>query len=149
MMTMAVGYRTRAYVTFGEPISLDTYHAESRKDVVELAHRIKEDIGRLYKVVPSALVARAMRSSMTAADLESRISPMLAHLEATGANIALHDPRRVVAEGTGALLKRGIMHKEGPTLRVRERSVLRYYARTIQHLFPAPAPAGAATPDRN
>ena len=50
MMTMAVGYRTRAFVTFGEPIPLEDYNPESRKDVLDLAHRTREVIGRLYKV---------------------------------------------------------------------------------------------------
>jgi glycerol-3-phosphate O-acyltransferase len=148
MMAMAVGYKTRSFVTFGEPIMLDDYHAESRKDVVDLAHRIKEEIGRLYKVLPTALVATAMRASMTAVDLEGRVAGLLEQLDRTGARIAVRDPKRVVAEGAGALLKRGIMHKDGPKLRVRERSVLRYYARTIQHLFSTSASAGPASTDR-
>ncbi len=149
MMTMAVGYKTRAVVTFGEPITLDAYHPDSRKDVVDLAHRIKDAIGRLYKVLPTAVVATGMRPSIATADLETRVAGLLDQLEAAGASIAVRDPKRVVSEGAGALLKRGIIHKDGPKLRVRERSVLRYYARTIQHLFPAPASAGAAaSPDR-
>jgi glycerol-3-phosphate O-acyltransferase len=148
MMAMAVGYKTRSFVTFGEPIMLDDYHAESRKDVVDLAHRIKEEIGRLYKVLPTALVATGLRASMTAADLEVRVAGLIEQLDRTGARIAVRDPKRVVAEGAGALLKRGIIHKDGPKLRVRERSVLRYYARTIQHLFPTSAVAGATSPDR-
>ena len=64
-------------------------------------------------------------------------------LAATQANLAVHDAKRAVEEGVAALRKRGIIHKTGNKLRVRERSVLRYYARTIQHLLPSPAAAAA------
>jgi hypothetical protein len=44
-----------------------------------------------------------------------------------------------IAEAADALETRGIVVSEGGRFRVRDRSVLRYYARTIEHLL---APAG-------
>jgi hypothetical protein len=86
-----------------------------------------------------------MRPSNTAAELEGRVAALIERLDAAGANLAGRDPKRAVAEGCGALLKRGVIHKVGPRLRVRERSVLRYYARTIQHLLPTPAQPGTVS----
>ena len=44
--------------------------------------------------------------------------------------------REAVETGTAPLADRGIIHVErGGVLRVRERTVLRYYARTLQHLL--------------
>ena len=74
MVALAVGYKTRAFVTFGEPIPLDDYDAESRKDVLDLAHRTRDAIGQLYKVLPTALVATAMRPSIDARGPRSRAS---------------------------------------------------------------------------
>lgn len=139
MMGQAVGYRTRAFVTFGEPVTLDGYHAESRRDVLDLAHLAKDTIGRLYKVVPTALVASAMRPSTTARDLEARIERSLDRLRESGANLAVTDAEQAVEEGVAALVKRRVIRREGARLRVRERSLLRYYARTIQHLLPQAA----------
>ena len=67
MVRFAVGYQSRAFVTFGAPIPLDGYDPESRRDVMTLAHQIRDAIGRLYKVLPTAVVAAAMHPSITQA----------------------------------------------------------------------------------
>src|SRR4051794_8230511 len=41
MVRYAVGYQSRAFVTFGRPIPLSGYDAESRRDVMNLAHQIR------------------------------------------------------------------------------------------------------------
>ena len=52
--------------------------------------------------------------------------------------------REAVDDGAPMLAERNIMHVErGGRYRVRERTVLRYYARTIQHLLVSPARAHA------
>jgi hypothetical protein len=52
------------------------------------------------------------------------------------ANLAVHTGRDAVESGTATLAARGVIHVErGGRYRVRERTVLRYYARTIQHLL--------------
>lgn len=140
MVRYAVGYRSRAFVTFGRPISLDGYDAQSRRSVLELARLVQRDIGRLYKVVPTAVLAAAMRPSITHADLRSRVTAILDTVGATGANLAVHTAADVLTAATEPLVTRGIIVVERDRYRVRERNVLRYYARSIQHLI---APAGA------
>src|SRR5687768_15127863 len=49
MVRYAVGYQSRAFVTFGEPIPLKGYEPESRRDIMALAHLTRDTIGRLYK----------------------------------------------------------------------------------------------------
>ena len=72
MVRYAVGYQSRAFVTFGEPIALKDYDPESRRDVMALAHLTRDTIGRLYKVLPTAIVAAAMRPGITRRELEAR-----------------------------------------------------------------------------
>jgi glycerol-3-phosphate O-acyltransferase len=139
MVRFAVGYQSRAFVSFGAPIPLDGYDPESRRDVMTLAHQIRDSIGRLYKVLPTAVVAAAMRPSITRRELESRADELIETLQAAGANLGVEDGRQAVEEGTAPLESRNIIFVErGGRFRVRERTVLRYYARTLQHLLTGP-----------
>ena len=139
MVRFAVGYQSRAFVTFGAPIPLDGYDPESRRDVMALAHQIRDAIGRLYKVLPTAVVAAAMRPSITRRELESRADELIETLQAAGANMGVEDGRCAVEEAAPLLESRNIIFVErGGRFRVRERTVLRYYARTLQHLLVGP-----------
>ena len=136
MVRYAVGYQTRAFVTFGKPIPLEGYDPESRRDVMGLGHQIRDTIGGLYKVLPTAIVAAAMRPSTTKRDLELRAEALIEVLRQSNANLAVHNGREAVEAGAQMLADRNIIHIErGGRYRVRERTVLRYYARTIQHLL--------------
>jgi glycerol-3-phosphate O-acyltransferase len=136
MVRYAVGYQSRAFVTFGTPIPLDGYDPETRRDVMNLAHQIRDNIGTLYKVLPTAIVAAAMRPSMTRRDLETRADGLIDVLRHAGANLAVQSGREAVEIGGPMLADRNIIHLErGGRYRVRERTVLRYYARTLQHLL--------------
>lgn len=136
MVRYAVGYQSRAIVTFGRPIQMNGYDPESRRDVMALAHETREIIGRLYKVLPTAVVAAALRPSMTRRELESRADALIETLQAAGANMGVTSGRHAVEEGAEPLASRNIIHVErGGRFRVRERTVLRYYARTLQHLL--------------
>lgn len=146
MVRYAVGYQSRAFVTFGTPIALDPYDPDSRRDVLALAREIRARIGQLYKVLPTALVAAAMRPSTSRAELEDRVDALLATLRAAGANLGVTSARQAVDDGTEALVRRQVLVVErGRGYRVRDRLVLRYYARTIQHLLAGP---GRAASDR-
>jgi glycerol-3-phosphate O-acyltransferase len=139
MVRYAVGYQSRAYVTFGAPIPLDGCDPDSRRDVMLLAHQIREAIGHLYKVLPTAVVAAAMRPSISRRDLEGRADALLDTLREAGANLGVEDGRQAVAAGAEPLAARNIIFVErGGRFRVRERTVLRYYARTLQHLLTGP-----------
>jgi glycerol-3-phosphate O-acyltransferase len=135
MVGHAVGFHTRAFVTFGPPIPLDEYEPESRRDLVALAHRIQNEIGRLYKVLPTALVAAAMRPQLTRAELVARVDDLIGRLAQTDANLGVSSGRPAVDEGVALLAERGVIVSERQRLRVRQRVVLRYYARTIEHLL--------------
>jgi glycerol-3-phosphate O-acyltransferase len=137
MVRYAVGYRSRAFVTFGAPIPTGDRDPDSRRDLIELSRLIRTCIGRQYKVLPTAVFASAMRPSTTRRDLESRADRLLDQLRAAGANLGVSSGRQAVDEAADVLELRGVIVTEGSTFRVRERNVLRYYARTIEHLLPA------------
>ncbi len=136
MIRHAVGYDSRAFVTFGHPIALSDYNPDARRDLVALAHRIQHAVGLLYKVLPTALIAAALRASMTRSELAARIDDLLALFAAQDANLAVSSGRQAVDEGLDPLVARGVLVTERQRVRVRDRMVLRYYARTLQHLVP-------------
>ncbi|MDQ3347651.1 MAG: 1-acyl-sn-glycerol-3-phosphate acyltransferase [Acidobacteriota bacterium] len=144
MVRYAVGYQSRAFVTFGEPISLAAFDPEARRDVMALAHLTRESVGRLYKVLPTAVLAAALKPSITKRELEARAEAIIDTARAAGANMGVTSGRQAIEEGAEPLAARNIIHVErGGRFRVRERTVLRYYARTIQHLL-----TGAKRPPR-
>jgi len=93
-------------------------------------------------VLPTAIVAASMSPSIGRRQLEERVADLVDILRGAGANLLLHNPARVVTEGTSLLAARNIIVIErGSRFRVRERTVLRYYARSLQHLVAARKPA--------
>ncbi len=135
MLRYAVGYQSRAIVSFGAPIQLSDYDPDERRSMVHLKRRLRESIGRLYTVVPTALVASAMRPSIRRTELEGEVDRLIESLRMSGARLDVQTGRDAVEAATGPLVTRGILVTEGDRYRVRERGVLRYYARTIQHLL--------------
>lgn len=139
MVRYAVGYRSRAFVTFGTPIEVAGFNAESRTSVLELGHHLMQVIGRQVKVLPTALMASALGPSMSDAELLDALHTRLDALKAAGANLELTDAPAVMAAAAGPLEDRGIIARDEGRFRVRDRNLLRYYARGIEHLLPAPA----------
>src|SRR5213592_1356503 len=135
MVRYAVGYRSRAFVSFGAPIPAGDCDAHSRTDVLELARAVRARIGATYKVLPTAVFAAAMRPSITRRDLEARIDRLIDELAARHANLGVTSGRQAIDEAAEPLETRGIVVLERGRFRVRERSVLRYYGRTIEHLL--------------
>jgi glycerol-3-phosphate O-acyltransferase len=135
MVRYAVGYRSRAFVTFGAPITAGDRDIHSRSDVLELARLVRARTGGLYKVLPTAVFAAAMRPSIARRDLEARIDRLIEELAARHANLGVTSGRQAVDEAAEPLETRGIIVAEPGRFRVRERTVLRYYARTIEHLL--------------
>ncbi len=139
MVRYAVRYESRAFTTFGTPIPLTGYDPESRRDVMALAHHVRDAIGLLYKVLPTAVLAAAMRPSIPRRDLEARADEIIALLRESGANLGVRSGREAVERGAPMLEDRNVIQIDrGGRFRVRERTVLRYYARTLQHLLSAP-----------
>jgi glycerol-3-phosphate O-acyltransferase len=139
MVRYAVGYQSRAFVTFGTPIRLEGWDPESRREVMALAHQIRETIGRLHKVLPTAVLAAALKPSITRRELEARAEAIIEAVRSAGGNLGVTSGRQAIEEGAEALAARNIIHVErGGRFRVRERTVLRYYARGLQHLLTGP-----------
>jgi len=135
MVRYAVGYRSRVFVTFGSPIPVTGVDPDSRSDVLAFAKMVRGHIGTLYKVLPTAVFAASMKPSTTRRDLETRIDRLLDALRARRANLAVTTGREAIESAAEALETRGIIVHERGRFRVRSRSVLRYYARTIDHLL--------------
>ena len=135
MIRYAVGYQSRAIVSFGQPITMGDYDPDARRDMVRLQRRVREAVGRLYKVLPTALVAASLRSSMERTELEDRVDQLIETLESSNANLDVTSGRAAVDAAIGLLETRGIVVTDGSRYRVRERAVIRYYAHTIDHLL--------------
>ena len=135
MVRYAVGYQSRAIVNFGAPIRLGDYDPDSRRSMVQLTRQIRTAIGRLYKVVPTSLVASAMRPSVERQELEDRVDQLIEILRLANANLDVQTGREALDVATEPMKTRGILVVEGDLYRVRQRTVLRYYARSIEHLL--------------
>lgn len=143
MVRYAVGYRSRAFVTFGAPISVAGYNPDSRTSVLDLGHTVMKRIGAQVKVLPTSLMAAALGPSVSDHDLHDRITGLLDTLRAVQANLDSTSAQAVVAAAAEPLEARGIIARDEGRFRVRDRNLLRYYARAIEHLLPAPAPAAS------
>jgi len=137
LVRYAVGYRSRAFVTFGTPIPLGGIDPENKKSVMDLTRHIREEIGKQYKVMPTAVLAAAMKPSITRAELKGRIDSVLDSLRSANANLSVTSADEVLAKATDPMITRNIIVVENDRYRVRERNVLRYYARSIAHLLSA------------
>jgi glycerol-3-phosphate O-acyltransferase len=139
MVRLAVGYRSRAIITFGTPIPLDGVDPGSRSAVLDVARQTMREIGRVVKVLPTALVATAMRPSSTTHELEDRVDVLIDALRVQGANLDVASGPEAVAAAIEPLQDRGVIVVDGDRIRVRDRNVLRYYARSIEHLLKSPS----------
>lgn len=139
MVRYAVGYRSRAIVVFGAPIPVEDVDPESRRAVLDFTHLVMTVIGRLFKVLPTAIVAAAMRPSITQRDLVRRAEALVDTLRGCGANLGVASGAEAVDLALEPLEARGILVVEGGRVRVRDRNVLRYYARSLDHLLESPS----------
>ena len=139
MVRYAVGYRSRAFVTFGTPIKVDGIDANSRSEILDLTHKVMTAVGRVIKVLPTAVVANAMRPSITRRELTDRADAIVDTLRAAGANLGVTSGAEALDLGLEPLETRGCILVERGRVRVRERNVLRYYARSLDHLLASPS----------
>jgi hypothetical protein len=126
-------------VTFGKPIALAGIDPESKKGVMDLTRHVRAEIGKQYKVLPTALLAAALTKSATLAELKGRIDGVLDTLVAMNANLSVKSADEVLSLATEPLVTRNIIVVEQGRYRVRERNVLRYYARSLAHLLSPPS----------
>src|SRR5258706_14967220 len=66
---------------------------------MDLAHQIRDTIGALYKVLPTAIVAAAMRPSTTRRELEGRADAIIDPPRPSKANLAGDNGRDAVEAG--------------------------------------------------
>jgi hypothetical protein len=85
------------------------------------------------------VVAAGLRRSFTRRELEARCDAVIDTLRANGANLGVGSGREAVAAAIEPLEARNIIVTERSRLRVRDRNVLRYYARTLDHLLASPS----------
>ena len=95
-------------------------------------------MGELYKVLPNAVFAASMGPSIGKRELEARIDRVIETLAGRRANLGVTSGREAIELAAEPLETRGIVVLERGRFRVRNRSVLRYYARTIEHLLESP-----------
>jgi glycerol-3-phosphate O-acyltransferase len=143
MVGSAVGYQTRSFTSFGAPVSVAGYDHHTRRDVLDLAQLVRARISALHKVLPTAVVAAAMRPSSPPHELKARIAELVDGLRARQANLAETDPQEIMERGIELLVDRDALAIDNGLYRVRDRTLLRYYARSIAHLT-APRRAAAA-----
>ena len=139
LVRYAVGYRSRAVVTFGKPIALDGIDPENKKAVMDLTRHVRSEIGKQYKVLPTAVLAGAMKRSATRAEMKGHIEGVLDTLRSVNANLSVTTAEEVLELATEPLATRNIIVVEKGRYRVRERNVLRYYARSLNHLLAPPS----------
>ena len=139
MVRYAVGYRSRAIVTFGKPLSIDGRGPDIAPRGARPRARDHDGDRPAHKVLPTAVVANAMRPSITRRELEARADAVLDTLRSAGANLGVQTGAEAVAEALEPLEARGIIVAERGRVRVRDRNVLRYYARTLDHLLASPS----------
>ena len=139
LVRYAVGYRSRSFVTFGRPVSIGGIDGESRKAVMDVTRHVRAEIGLLYKVLPTAVLAAAMTGFGSRPELTDRIKAILDTLRAAGANLGVESAEEVLALASEPMVTRNIIVIDGGRYRVRERNVLRYYAKSIAHLLTPPS----------
>ena len=139
LVRYAVGYRSRAVVTFGKPIAIDGIDPENKKAVIDLTRHVRREIGKQYKVLPTAVLAAAMKRSATRAEMKGCIDGVLDTLRSVNANLSVKTADEVLEQATEPLATRNIIVVEQGRYRVRERNVLRYYARSLAHLLSPPS----------
>ena len=86
------------------------------------------------KTTPEGLRAYLIEMS-NSIPRSKEVDRLIAELAAGRANLGVASGRQAIEEAAESLEMRGIIVVERGRFRVRDRSVLRYYARTIEHLL--------------
>jgi hypothetical protein len=76
-----------------------------------------------------------MRPSIEPAALAGRAQHVIDACGAAGGNLGIGSGREAVEAGVDPLVSRGAIALEGSRIRVRDRNLLRYYARGLDHLL--------------
>ena len=149
-----------AGVNFGTPISMRSYlerrgfdfrtlDKEKRFEEVEaLGNELISAIGKVIPVLPVSLVATVILRNegrqISELELKAEVLDMIRELESTGAHVYIprSDQGYAVSVGLRMLtLRHIVLEKDGLySAKPEELGMLRYYANSIAHLFPAAKP---------
>jgi glycerol-3-phosphate O-acyltransferase len=149
-----------ACVNFGTPLSMRAYSREHGIDlrilpkeerfleVEKLAASLMRSVGRVVPVLPVSLVATVLlrRPDGRLSELELKAEALRMIEELSGAGAHIYIPRAdqdyAVTVGLRMLtLRKLVMEKDGLYSPLPEElPLLRYYANSIRHLFPATGP---------
>lgn len=152
-----------ASANFGTPVSARAWCRERGIDfrrmgreerharVAELGQALMGAVGAVIPVLPVSLVAtvfaRAPEEEVSELELKARVHALMGELEAAGAHVYVprHDGDYAVAVGLRMLTLRRLVRESQGLFRAApgEAAVLRYYAHSIEHLFPAAVPEAA------
>ena len=125
MVRYAVGYRSRAFVTFGAPITASGYDPNSRTRSARAEPAGPRPHRRACtRCCRPRVFAAAMRPSITRRDLEQRIDRLIEELAARHANLGGDERPAGGRKAAEPLETRGIVVLERGRFRVRERNVL-------------------------
>ena len=103
MVRFAVGYRSRAFVTFGKPISLDGIDPRIEKAVLDLTRHVRaRDRPALQGAADGAAGRGDDAVDRRAPSCIGRIDAMLDTLRAVGANLSVHSGGRGAGRGDRA-----------------------------------------------
>ncbi len=130
-----------AAVSFGAPISLDTFMQENPEGSVKVLARLLIDrIGQEIPVLPAPLVARALLQAegpMSRAELEQAVARMIDTLPRAHMHLPREEKAYTTEVGLRNFLKRNLVREaQGHyTVVAAERPIVAYYANSIAHLF--------------
>jgi 1-acyl-sn-glycerol-3-phosphate acyltransferase len=149
------------YIDFGEPVNVREF-LERKNNIGELADYTFDQIGSLYRVNPTSLVARCINMHFAAPflEIERKVYPQIEIIAARNGNLKTIDNfyyrekgtnetrldlDRIVKEGVKLLKRRGAIYtyeeyddkeKEMITqVKVKNQALLDYYASMLQHFF--------------
>ena len=150
-----------ACVNFGSPFSMRGYcrvrgidprampREERFREVEALASKLMDAVGKVIPALPVAMVATALLRNPGARrselEIKAEVLRLIRELETAGAHVYVPraDQDYAVTVGLRMLTLRNLVGEEDGLYfpRPEELPILSYYANSIRHLLPAPAPA--------
>ncbi|MEM9238945.1 MAG: 1-acyl-sn-glycerol-3-phosphate acyltransferase [Pseudomonadota bacterium] len=136
-----------AAVSFGAPVSLNTFQAEhTNASVKELGRLLMRRIGQEVPVLPVPAVAHVLMTHdgpIPQEQLTQAVQTLLQGVPEAHVHMPREDADYMVEVGLRNLRKRGILQETSSGIAISEeyRALVSYYARSIAHLVQVPAHA--------
>jgi glycerol-3-phosphate O-acyltransferase len=139
-----------AGVSFGTPVSLTKFQADTNGDVIKpLARHLMAQIGSIVPVLPVPMVAWVLleRSSLSRTAIEARIDALVERMPHAHIHMPRHDRSYAVEVGLRQLVERGVITNSNGAYSVNtdQHQLLEFYANSIRHLIDPLNPRDSAT----